>query len=221
MTPSAVSLTRNRRNNTLAGSSTCVRWHPPQRPRRGCNRPTPRTTRSRAQPHGPSMPPQPTAGHSNCPEPRAFSTAAPSSPTVITGALQCTKTALPCLPRRAGGPSPSQDVLTLTSHTTDGKTRRPTRSNREQHQLTSTRSSSASPAVNTRLHPAEPRRDPTHQTIEPAHPPGRVYAGSRGHRKIICCRHNSGSSSGGRPTPSTDTPKITNYGWNTRVTVKC
>src|SRR5680860_1205389 len=36
--------------------------------------------------------------------------------------IDSTKTALPCPPRQAGGPSPIQDVLTLTPHTTDDKT---------------------------------------------------------------------------------------------------
>ena len=86
-----------RRSNTLAGNSTCVRPQPRHRPRRGSNRPAPRTRRSRADPHGPSTPPQPSTGQSNRPERRSFSTAAPSSPTVITR----------CTPMHQDGPSVS------------------------------------------------------------------------------------------------------------------
>ena len=96
-----------RRSNTLAGNSTWVRRHPRHLPRRGRNRPAPRTARSRAQPHGRSCPPQSANGQPNNPAHREFSTAAPSSPTVITGAPLCTKTALPCPPRHAEGPSPT------------------------------------------------------------------------------------------------------------------
>jgi len=46
----------------------------------------------------------------------AASTAAGSTPTVITGALQCTKTALPCLPDVRKGRRLPQDVLTAASH---------------------------------------------------------------------------------------------------------
>ena len=43
------------------------------------------------------------------------------------GALLCTKTALPCPPGHAGGPSPTSDVLTRASHTNNSKnpSRRP------------------------------------------------------------------------------------------------
>jgi hypothetical protein len=47
--------------------------------------------------HGPSASPQPTAGQPNLPEHRSFSTAARSSPTVITG----------CIPMHQDGPSVS------------------------------------------------------------------------------------------------------------------
>jgi hypothetical protein len=67
-----------------------------------------------------------------------------------------------------------------------------------------------------RLDPTEPVRDPTHQLIEPTQPPVRVYPEVRGHRQIILSPHNPRSSSGGRSTPGTNTPrKITIYGWST------
>jgi isopentenyl diphosphate isomerase/L-lactate dehydrogenase-like FMN-dependent dehydrogenase len=57
------------------------------------------------------------------------------------------------------------------------------------------------------LDPAKPSSDPIHQIIQVRQPPATVYAGSRGHRKIVLSRHKPRSSSGGRSTTSTDTPQ--------------
>ena len=111
-----------RRSNTLAGSSTWVRRQPLHLARRGVSRPTPRTPRSRADPHGTNRRPQPGAGHHSPPPHSAVSTAARSTPTVNTG----------CTPMHQDGPSVSAktrgravahppDVVTLASHTTAGK----------------------------------------------------------------------------------------------------
>ena len=97
-----------RRSSTLAGSNTWVRRQLVHLARRGIKRPAPRTPRSRADPHGPSRCPQPGAGHRSTPPHSAVSTTPRSTPTVNTGALPCTKTALPCPPRHAEGPSPTR-----------------------------------------------------------------------------------------------------------------
>lgn len=150
--PAPITVTASaRRSNTLAGSSTCVAPQPPHRALRGSNRPTPRTTLSRAEPHGRSTPPQPTTGHPKKPAHKSNSTAEAFTPTVITG----------CTPMHQDGPSVStktfgravayfQDVLTLTSHTNSSKTPAEQTQLPQQDQPTMTRSSSGSLAVNTR-----------------------------------------------------------------------
>jgi hypothetical protein len=104
-----------------------VRPQPVHTARRGTSRPTPRTPRSRAHPHGANRPPQPSAGHRSPPPHSAVSTADLSTPTVITG----------CTPMHQDGPSVSaktpgravayllllQDLLTLASHTNADKNR--------------------------------------------------------------------------------------------------
>jgi hypothetical protein len=51
-----------------------------------------------------------------------------------------------------------------------------------------------------RLHPGEPRTYTQHQLIKFKPPALNVYAEASGHRTIICSRHNSRSSGGGRAT---------------------
>jgi hypothetical protein len=50
------------------------------------------------------------------------------------------------------------------------------------------------PGVSSRLHPAKPARDPTHQLLQPHLPPGRRNAVAGGHRLVFGCPHTTGSS---------------------------
>jgi hypothetical protein len=112
-----------RLTRTLTGSSTCVRPHPAHRARRGRSRhpttPCSRSTRGRAYPHGPSRCPHP--GHASRPWASRRSTAAPSLPTVSTGASKHrVRPSRRLDQKRPGGPTPIPDALTLSSHTNKG-----------------------------------------------------------------------------------------------------
>jgi hypothetical protein len=63
------------------------------------------------------------------------------------------------------------------------------------------------PGMPAALHPGEPATNPPHRFGETRTPPVRVYAVPRGHRNIILSPHNPRSSSGGRLTSGTATPK--------------
>ena len=64
------------------------------------------------------------------------------------------------------------------------------------------------------FHPREPARYPAHQDLERLLPAGRVYAVTRGHRKIFSL-HTS-IISGGAASAAGSTSKITLYGWTSR-----
>src|SRR5664279_2026609 len=142
-----------RRSSTLAGSSTWVRRQPTHTDRRGRSRtrPTsPRTPRAWAHPHGAMRPPQPATGQPRPPPHSAVSTAERSTPTVITGALPCTKTALPCRSGQAEGPSPTTGTSSPWRRTRPrARTKRPGPPTNAYYRLTTTPSSSPWVAVNT------------------------------------------------------------------------
>jgi hypothetical protein len=104
----------------VTGNRMCVRPQPEHRARRGRNRhrtsPSPRTVRDRPYPHPTNRPPHP--GHDNNPADSRLSTSARSLPTVTTG-VSARQLALPngSAKRRPGGPTPTWDVITLSSHT--------------------------------------------------------------------------------------------------------
>jgi hypothetical protein len=64
------------------------------------------------------------------------------------------------------------------------------------------------------LHPREPARYPAHQDLERLLPAGRVYAVTRGHRKIFSL--HTPMISGGAASAAGSTSKITLYGWTSR-----
>ena len=72
-----------RRSKHSSGNKTCVLPHARHFARRGRNRPTPRITRSRACPHGPSLPAH--VGHRRTPPLSSASTVACSAHTITTG----------------------------------------------------------------------------------------------------------------------------------------
>ena len=81
--------TSARRSRANTGRRTCDCPHERQRDRRGRTAAPPRSTRTRAQPHGPSEPPQP--GHASSPLTSRSSTRAASAPTVSTAPPRATR----------------------------------------------------------------------------------------------------------------------------------
>ena len=96
-----------RRNSANTGSRTCDTPHERQRERRGrtvTGARSPRSTRARAHPHGPSSPPQ--SGHASSPPTSRLSTQPASAPTVSTAPPRATRPSWDASAREIpGGPS--------------------------------------------------------------------------------------------------------------------